>query len=447
MSIQQIFELGKRSLLTYQSAINTASGNISNINNENYSRRRTDFSGISAGFNGLGLSLDDAIRIRQRFAEHQIWQENQYLGQYQSTNLTLTQVENTFAEGTDAGLSTVLTNFWNSWNDLANDPENEYARNFVKDKARILTNTFQRIYTDLKGFQQQIVPEAEAEIREINQYASKLKKLNISLQTSENPDLYDERDRLLNELSQKLNVQVKEHDSGQVSVYVDGFLLVSPESYNQLQLERGGTEDNPVLNVKLQNSRRTININSGKLGGLLDTHNNYIPEYLQKLDELAKNIASEVNKLHRSGENLSGTTNIDFFASDVKGVADFKINNAILNDTSLIATRLPGEAEGSGALAQSIADLQFASIMSEGTAAEFYNTMMTNLGNAVQETTYLEESQKLIVENLQNHRDAVAGVSLDEEMTRLVQYQQAYEASAKIINTVDEMVQTVLTLT
>jgi flagellar hook-associated protein 1 FlgK len=135
---------------------------------------------------------------------------------------------------------------------------------------------------------------------------------------------------------------------------------------------------------------------------------------------------------------------MDFCASDIKGMADFKVNQSIIDDPSLIATKHPGEAVGSGSVASAIADLQSSSIFNEGTAHEYYQSLLTQLGDKVQEADFNENSQKMIIDQLKNQRDAVTGVSMDEEMTQMVQYQQAYSAAAKMITTVDQMMNTVI---
>ena len=444
MSINSILEIGKRSLLAYQSAIKTTSDNISNADNEYYKRRRVNFDQLNSGYNALGLSVNDALRIRQRFAEQQIYSENQYLGKYQSTNRLLSQIESIFDESSDAGLSKVINDFFAAWNDLAQEPESEYARNLVVDKATVLSDNFQRIDGNLQSLKDQIVPEAKLQVNEINQKLHLLQKINQQIRTQANPDLLDQRDKVLDQLSTKLNLQIKEKADGEVNVYSDGILLVSYDVMNELKLESVDTENGPNLQIKLANGNHVLTVDNGELSSLLETYNDVIPQYKARLDRLASGIANEVNKIHRQGENLNGIGGLDFFESDIKGMADFKVNQAIVNDPSLVASRRPGEAEGSGSIAREINDLQFKSIFNEGTAHEYYQSFLTQLGDKIQEADYSENSQKMIIEQLKNQRDAVSGVSMDEEMTHIVQYQQAYGAAAKMITTVNEMMNTVI---
>ena len=446
MPVSNIFEIGKQSLLAYQSAIQTTAGNISNSNNENYARRRVAISQMLGGFSALGFNPEESVRMRQRFAEQQLWSENQSLNEYSTSNMLLSQIEDIYAEDTESGLSTLLSQFWNSWSDLANDPESDYARAIVKDKGLLLTNAFGRMHEDLKQMQAQIRPEIDSRISEVNQILQQISSINQKLRYENAPDLMDQRDQLLSNLSSELDIKVKEKETGEVSIYADGYLLVSDSTVNTLRTEVVNIDDSYEMHIYWGDSDKELNPGSGAIQGLLNSHNVEIPDHLSKLDQLAVQLADTVNGVHESGENLSGITNISFFDSVVTGAADFKVNGAILNDISLIATRQIGEGEGSGSIAQSISDLQYNKGMNGSTTMEFYHGILSQLGNKIQESGFLQQSQKLIVEQLQNQKESITGVSIDEEMTRLVQYEQAFQAASKIINTVDEMTTTLLNL-
>jgi len=444
MSISRILEISKRSLLAYQSAIKTTTDNISNANNEYYKRRRVNFNELNAGYSVLGLNINDAHRLRQRFAEYQIYSENQLFGKYQSTHRLLSQIEGVFNEGNDSGLSKVLDDFFSAWNDLAQDPESDYARNLVVDKASVLADNFQRIDGDLQNIKDQIKPELNLQLKDINQQLGLLQKIDRQLRMRSNPDLLDQRDKILDELSQKINLKIKEKDNGEVNIYSDGVLLVSYDTLNELKLQETTGKTTNKLQIVLKNGGHVLNINSGEIAGLLEIHNTILPQYKNSLDSLARGLAREVNKIHRQGENANGVSGMDFFASDIKGMADFKVNPAIVSDPSLVASRRSGEAVGSGSIASDISDLQSKAIFSQGTVHEYYQSFLTQLGDQIKEADFNENSQKMIIDQLKNQRDAVTGVSMDEEMTQMVQYQQAYSAAAKMITTVDQMMTTVI---
>ncbi len=446
MPISKILETGKRSLLAYQSAINTTSSNIANVNNPNYTRRRAELTQLITGYNSLGLSEDDSLRLRQRYAEKQWWHENQFLGQFDTNSMLLNQIENSFAEDTQSGISSLLGEFWNAWSDLANDPDSVYARNLLRDKAKLLTDGFQRVHSDLINLQEQIVPEIRSTANDINQKTSRLAEINERLLMGKSKDLLDERDGIIADLSKMIDIKIKEKENGTVSVFADGLLLVSDDEVNKMEVGMTTVDGRNRVEVYLADGHKPLTISTGSIGAMIKTHNETIPYYLKKLDDLAKSIADKVNELHRTGENLNGTTNISFFADDVSGAADFRLNSSIENDTSLIASHLVGEGEGSGNLAQAISDLQNERVLNGNTINDYYTATVSELGNQIKENDSLKSSQELIVQQLQNERDSVSAVSIDEEMTKMVQYQQAYQAAAKIVTTVNQMVDTILSL-
>jgi len=446
MPVSNVYEVGKRSLLAYQSAINTTAGNISNVNNANYARRRVDLSQYIVGFSSLGLSLHESERMQQRYAQTQLWNENQSLFEVGTSGMLMGQVEDIFSEDTESGLSGVMAQFWDSWNDLANDPEGQYARALVKDKGVLLANTFQRIHTDLNQMQDQIRPQITIEIQEVNELTGQIAEINQKLMLQESPDLLDERDKLIDKLTGLIDVKVKETERGKINIYADGFLLVGDEFSYKISSETETVNGVERTDIFYLDSDKKMNITSGSLKALLDVHNNKIPEYLAKLDEMAINLAETVNNIHTTGENLGGITNISFFNSTITGASDFQVNLAVEQDPSLIATRLPGEAEGSNSIALSITDLRLQKTLNGRNVDEYYQSMIADIGNKIRETDFLENSQQNVIENLLNQKESITGVSLDEEMTRMVQFQQSYQAAAKIISTVSEMVDTVLAL-
>jgi flagellar hook-associated protein 1 FlgK len=444
MPISSIFELGKRSLLTYQSAIHTTSGNISNVNNENYARRRTNLRDLTSGLNGVGYTAEKSQRMRQVFAERQLHREYQSLGKYETNEMLLSHLENIYAEDTESGLSSALNEFWQSWNELSKEPESQFARNIVKDKAVALSNTFTRINSELERLRETLVPEIKERVNLINDKLNQLNQVNHQIRTGGLHEMLDERDRLTMELSQMINIEINEKSNGEISVFSEGIVLVSDSIVNEIEAEFTSANGKQRVAVKVANLNKELRVSGGELNGPVDAFNIYIDEHNKNIDQLAASIAKSVNDVHLIGENLSGTTGVHFFDHTVTGAADFRVSNAVLNDSSLIATRAAGEGEGSGSVAQKIFNVQFAKIINNNAAGDYYHNILSSLGSSVSELKTLSESQELVVNHIKNQRDAVVAVSLDEEMTRLIQYEQSYTAASKIINTVDEMMQTIL---
>lgn len=447
MSISSLFEIGRRSLLGYQRAIDVTSGNIANANNENYTRRRLDLSSLNRlnGF-GSGSNNDSLMRMRQKFAEYSLWRENHNLGRYEKEESLLKQIESIFGEDSDGSIQNVMIEFWNAWNELANDPESESARSLLKNKGILLANTFKTNHTRIVKMQRQMDPEINDTVNKINQISNQLLQINQQVRVGPSADLLDERDLLIDELSHLINIDVKEKDNGEVSVLFGGHILISENKANPIELSINSNNNLHSARVTFKDSNYEPDIDGGKLAGLINVFNNKIPGYLSQLDTLAVNLAEQVNSIHKTGYNIAGTTGLNFFTSNITGAANFRMDDAIMNNPTLIASRAATEGVGDNSIAEAMFNLQFNTIIANETPSDFYTSLVTAIGTDIDDVSFLRHSQELITQQLQNQRDEISGVSLDEEMTKLIQYEQAYQAAAKIVTTVDEMLQTIINL-
>ncbi len=452
MSFSRIFEIGKRSMLAYQSAIDTTAGNISNVNTKGYTRRRVDLSDLSEGIAGLGrigfgVTVEDVTRIRQRMIEHQLYQETQHLGRFETGEMMLNQLESVFGESSGAGLSNLISEFWNAWSDLANDPESQANRSIVKDRAVVLANSFNRIHADLQSMQDQLSIEINSKVESINQITNQIAEINQQIMFTNSPELMDKRDSLLADLSKQVNIDVKENENGQVTISTSGLILVSEEMVNELTTTITRDDEHNSITVDFKNMNHQPEISSGQLASLLEVHNQNIPENIDKLNILANSLANNVNSIHSSGYNLDNITGVNFFDANTNGASGFKVNSAIINDPGLIATKTTTTTgPGEGDLASAIYSLQNEALVDGQTASNYYISMLSIIGSEIQQTEFLHNSQQIIVEQIVNQKESISGVSLDEEMTKLMQYEQSYQAAIRVINTVDEMLETLLAM-
>lgn len=447
MTISSILELGKRSLSGYKGAIDTTSNNIANANNPNYNRRRVDLNAITGSF---GFSEDmgqaDLDRVRNQFAEYSIWRENHQLGKYEQKENLLSQIESILGAKDEGSIGNVLNEFWESWNQLAADPENPSVRNLVKNKGLLLANSFNSTAERIVRMQRDIEPELSDSVDKINKISQQIVDVNNQLRIGKTSDLLDQRDKLVTELSSMINIDVREKNSGEITILTGGHLLVSDGDFNQLELTMN--RENQLNSAKLTFKGTSFEpeIDGGKLSALMETFNDSIPSYMEKLDRLAVALSDEVNTIHKSGANVDGTTGLNFFNVGTSGASNIKVNEALVQDPSLIANRSISEGVGANSIAESIFKLQFSNIVDGKTPAGYYTEFNTALGEEINDANFNKKNFQNILQNLENQKDQVSGVSLEEEMTNMVQYEQAFNAAAKIIQTADELMETVLSL-
>ncbi|MBO8130520.1 MAG: flagellar hook-associated protein FlgK [Candidatus Marinimicrobia bacterium] len=451
MAISEILNISKKAIFNYRSAINVTAKNIANINTEGYKRRRVELSSISesiGGFNQLGGELisENIVRIRNAFVENQVNYEKQNLAKYKMDESLFGQIEDIFSEPTDAGLSKVLQDFWESWNSLALEPESIAARNIVKDKGVILTNTIQRYYNNLVELQRNTKDEIVNKVERVNNILSQLAELNKKIVSRRTSDLLDQRDKLLSELSDYLNVKIKEEKNASLTILAGNQIVLSGDLASEITVDL--TMENNVYKAELytDGTTRLANIDSGEIGSMMNIINNEIPNMISTLDNIAISISLYVNMLHSRGYTLDGKTGVYFFKTDVQGASNFDLNPEIVRDPSLVVASSKPDEPGNNEVAVAIHDLQFRDIISDTTIEDYYNSFISNVGAKAQEAEFLRSSQEKVVTNLQNTLDSISGVSLDEEMTNMIEFQHAYEASAKMIKTVDEMIVTILNM-
>jgi flagellar hook-associated protein 1 FlgK len=454
--------LAGKALLTHQKALNVTANNIANVNTPGYSRQRlivessTPFQS-SIGVMGSGVEAVAIERIYDRFLGVQINAETESLGRWQAQKDVLDVVEIIFDESGDFGLSQALSDFWNAWQDLTNNPSGYNERLVLQAKSEVLVNTFHRIYSDLQDVQEGIDANIEGGIEDINRLASEIADLNQKIMEAETSgfranDYRDQRDVALKELAQMIDINTCEDVSGRVAVSIaDGKTLVEGNTFRNLVTEDDGGHkdirwvagDGSLVDI-------TDSIKGGKLKGWVNARDVIINGYMGQLDLLAQGIVDEVNDLHQGGYGLDGSTGNDFFTIiGVNAAAGIELNPAIVADLDVIAaastsTGIPGDNSN----AITIANLQHEMTMNGGSSTfdGYFNSLVSQVGEEVQKTNAYYTHQDNMLTQLENRRESISGVSLDEEMMNLIKFQHAYDAAAKLIATADELMQTVLNM-
>ncbi len=452
--IRDLLNIARSGLFAQQAGLNTTGHNIANATTEGYSRQRAELGtsqpalwGPSAM--GAGVDVIGVKRIRDQYIDAQLRAQDQSLGWWETMETKLSQLEDAFGEPSDTGLGAAINAFFDSWQDLANAPDNMVARDAVLSKGRTLALKFNYLNDKLTDLQRSLDSEVSGQVDEFNSLTKQLAQLNGRLSTfganaQGAADLLDQRDRLLDRLSHLANVQVVENDAGQVMLSLDGKVFLEKTNATEL---RGTRSDTSLTQLSWSDADRLVTINNGSLGALMDLRDNVIGKYSTKLDELAVDIANGVNEVHATGYGLNGHTGLSFFASTVTGAADMRIDSQIAADSRKIAASSNAQ-QGNGDIALAISQLQQENKAANSTMtfANFYGGMIGEIGSLMQEATSFSQGQSLMVQQLENQRESEMGVSLDEEMTNLIKYQRAYQATAKLVSMADEMAQTILNM-
>ncbi len=451
----QGLEIGKRALMTHQMTLQTTGHNIANVDTPGYTRQRVRISATSPeaspkGSIGTGVQVDDINQIRDYFLGEQYRQAQKSLGQWQYKEKSLNQLEGLFNEPNDTAINDLLNQFWASWSDLSTNSDSTNNRTMIIAQAQQLIHGFNQLATSLTELRNATDRDVQNLIADVNSKTNEIARLNRQIATAEVDgskanDLRDARDLLTDELASIIDVRTMEKPNGSTVVSMGAMSLVDgAESFAidaTVKNVNGQTTSSIVwkgTTVKLRNL-------SGELAGLTETRDMVIPGYLDKLNNLARGIVERVNTLHMSGFDLNGNSGVAFFDPQYTDAANIRINQDILVDTNRIVAS--SVATGDNVIALAIADLRNQSTMenSSSTFNNYYNSLVGGLGVESDEAKSFSANYELLVQQIDNSRQSVQGVSLDEEMTNLIKSQHAYDAAARLITTMDEALQTVIT--
>jgi len=460
-SIFGILDMAGTALLTHQQAINITGNNIANVNTPGYSRQRLILSprvmsNSALGLIGNGVTGQGIERIYDRFIGVQINNESQSLGRWEAQKQILETIEVIFNESSGMGLSEAMNEFWNAWQDLSVTPSGQNERQVLITMGEILATTFKQKHDDLTSAQREIDANIKGAVQEINKMLEDIADLNQKIIDSEAAgstanEFRDQRDLVLKELSELIDVSSFEDANGAIKVTLNsGRTLVEgihPRSLSTQVNPATGLLD--VLWVDINGSPVDItnSIAGGKLQGWLEVRDVTIGDYLTRLNDLAATLIQEVNALHSTGFGLDESTGYDFFTGT--DASDIEVTIDLVNDVNLIAAAdtLAG-VPGDNSNAIEIANLKNALTMNGGaeTFDDYYSSLVCDVGSEINTVSGYYQHQADMVMQLENYRESVSGVSLDEEMVNLVKFQSAYDACAKMITTTDELLQTVLNM-
>lgn len=465
-----MMDIGRRTMMNSQTALQTVSHNIANKETEGFSRQRVEQqTNVPTGMGklrmGNGARAVKVTRTNNPYLEKQIQKESVNLGGSQTRAEVLARVEQVYNEQVNKGLNKYMAEFFNSFRELSNNPESLAARTLVKESSDFLAKDFKRVNNQLKEIQVDVDFQIASHVQEINSISKEVAELNQKIQVVELNDIpaNDERDRrelLLKKLGELVNIRYSEGDDGMVNVTAGSTaVLVSGHSQRDLiaipTVEgESKREGNFEVFYKATDKGTPVNITkqltSGRLGGLVQTRDETINYLLDKVDKMAYSLIKEVNKAHVFGYDRYDRPAKEFFKSiELKNASEhIALNDDLIRDVGLIASAADPGAPGDNRIANIIADIQYKGVMSEGDATidEFYNSMVGEVGVTTAKANSGLKSQTDLVSQLKNIRESISGVSLDEETAKMIEFQKSFDASARLIRTADEMMDTVLNL-
>ena len=433
-------EIARRSLAADQRAIEVTQNNIANAHTEGYSRQRPVMAAtnpyqlpvLSQGQLGSGVEVKEVQRLRDIFLDGELRINLTEVGFWEGQDNALAKVEALFTEPAENSVNNLLAAFWNSWQELSNHPQEASVRQNIIQSAVNLTISLNYLAGQMEVAQSEIKENLSFKINELNELAGQLAEINKSIArglVKENHALMDQRDLILDKMARLADIKVSFNENNLASVAIGEQIIV--DGFDVYPLEESD-----------------VVISKGELGGLLSAQEK-IKNYQGNLTLFVQTLAAKVNEVHQQGYTLYDVPGDDFFTLQEtdEGKIEITVNEDILADPNNIAAALDSFAPGDGRNALAIAGIRERVDFEElghNSLAGFYRQLVTEIGGAKNQANQNTVSFKLIAAQFEAQRQSLSGVSLDEELTLLMQYQYAYQAAAQALKVFDDLLDTLI---
>ncbi|MEE3259315.1 MAG: flagellar hook-associated protein FlgK, partial [Candidatus Latescibacterota bacterium] len=352
-----------------------------------------------------------------------------------------------FNQSSGLGLSGSFSRFWNAWQDLANVPESGAARAVVRQEADFLVTTMHQYNDKLRNTRSELDADLVDEVADINELLDQLASINAevpraSFDGGDASDLKDRRDLIIDELSRKVDITLTESENGQLSVLSAGHNLLQGDSVVHLQVRQTVDSGTSVSRIHYADDGSIASISEGRLRGLIQVRDEVVPQLLTNIDEMAVGLVNEVNALHRTGFGQDAGTGVNFFDPEKTDASNIALDDAILASLSNIAASQDGNP-GDNGMALALSSLRNGHILAEGTRTmeDFYYEMLGEIGAQSSEAQTMAENHRLFSSQIENRRQSVQGVSLNDEASQLILFQRAYQAAARTVSIIDELLE------
>ncbi len=460
-----------RALGVVQRGIGVTGHNIANVETPGYSRQRQVLSAeipsaTAIGVRGLGVRQLTIERVTDAFIQNQLMRQSSSLGASEAQASGLAALEQILNEQQGEGISAALNDFYDALSDLSTSPTPgaPSERQAVLSAAQRVIDNLSSADTRVRSLMRSTDSSIEVSVENVNRITAEIHELNHAIMEQEvvapANDLRDRRELLLQELAREVDIQTNENDSGVIGVSLAGGpSLVTEGSVRQLNAVPDPTNPFDPTLVRIEHvsgavvTDVTADIGGGNIGGLLRLRDNSLASAVRALDTLAYNLGESVNAVHQTGLGLDGLAG-DFFAP-LANVEDAARNLAL---DARVAGNPDGIAAGltSASLDNEVA-LQLAALRdtpaaiflpgdppgpATGPTRSLLDHAAAIVADVGQQTRTLQSAaaqQTLLMDNLENRRAEVSGVSLDEETTNLIRLQAAFQANARVVSVAQQL--------
>lgn len=452
MGLTDVLRTARDALAAQTLGLSVTGQNVSNVNTPGYVRREAILQATPLGNQSFGtVSALGIRRVADTYAEQRHYAAVGLSSGAQTSDQLLGQLEAMFDVTSGLNVGGAFDELTSAFSTLSTDPSNLAVRETVLGKAAAFTARLNDTANSVAAFRSGLAQQAVGVASDVNQLTTSIAKITEKITQAEilgndAADLKDQRDGLLMELSEFVDVRVFSNNKGQLVVQGAGTTLV--EGSVARSLDVGLAPDGTLRVLAKSQTGATTNVSSlvqsGKLGALKELHDTHAQQTLSSLDQYALDIATAVNSLHTTGYSLDGSAGVDFFdvSAGPAGLARTLQVNASLTASGIAASATSTGVPGDGANALALAQLREQDVgTGTRTPVEAYGDIVRDVGARRQAASHDAEIREGMENQTFAMRESIGGVSLDEEMVSLSKYQHAYEAASRVIATIDGLLE------
>lgn len=434
-------------------ALKVTQNNIANVNTEGYARQRVSLtaSGTLLGGGvesqiGSGVYAEKIERIKDSLLIEQVRGHGTRVSYFQSLQDGMSNIESILGELQKGSLTDTMQNFFNSWEEVSKYPSETSYREQVIGNAQQLAFKLNAVSGDLKTYKSELDNKIKVDMKKANDLIAQIARVNEEIKrapTKEPNALLDKRDYYLDELAKIGNVRsiTNSEDPNLIDIEFGGMMVVSGTKSQEMEGLYNESQDRWVFAV----GNVPVRLENGSLLGNMKIRNETIPSHQKKLDEVASVIISEVNNLHKNAFALDGSTGHDFFKGT--NASTISINSALQDNADLVSISSVAGQKGNSDIARQLADLQNKPTMSSGkNVVEDWSGFVVSAGqqlNSVNDNVSVYEG---VWNDLKAQKQSVQGVDIDEEMSKLLQFEKFYQSNAKVLKTIDKVFEDLLNM-
>lgn len=470
MSTFGILRTAYSGLEAARAALDVTGQNVANVNTPGYTRQRVDQAAVggaaapsmfSSGVNiGSGTTVLGVSRISDGIADARVRDTASTSGYWDVTATAASTVESGLNEPGDSGLSTTLGNFWGAWQGVNNNAGDTTQAGDLLSKAGALTgaiadgwNAASAAWSDARAATADVVTQVNGAAATVAQVNGEI--LKIRAQGGTPNELLDTRNTALGTLARLTGASSRDNPDGTLDVTIGGRTVVSGTSARPLGVSGAiGLQDAQARPVQVEFTDRpgvAVDVGGGELAGHLATlaaangngTGGVFAEAAKVYDTMATTLAGKVNAVHETGTTPSGATGTDFFSVPSTGSAALGLRVLAKSASDIAAGKPTTLGAKDGSVADAVAQLGTAS---DGPDAE-WQTFVARVGSLAQATTARSTVATQAATSATTAQTSVSGVDLDEETSNLVMYQHAYQGAARVMTTIDDMLDTLINKT